>query len=207
MRVQTGGENITIVACVNASGTVILPPMIIYRGKSINQELTMDGIAGAMYASSPKSYIDTELFKMWMGRFVMLVPPARPILLLLDGHASRMNLQTVQFAKDNGIHMLCLPPHTTHLYQPLDVTMFRPLKTNFSIEAQKLSRKNKKKSLNRYDFNRVLKPAWQKSFTLSNIEAGFRKCGVWPYNPAAVTLPFSQGNTAGGTAKVGKFIY
>ena len=128
MRVQTGGENITIVACVNASGTVMLPPIIIYRGKSINQELTMDGIAGAMNASSPKSYLNTELFRMWMGRFVMLAPPSRPILMLLNGHASRMNLETVQLSKVNGIHMLRLPTHTTHLYQTLDVTMFGPLK-------------------------------------------------------------------------------
>lgn len=141
------------------------------------------------YAHSPRSFIDVDLFETWFDRFIDAIPAARPVLLLLDGHCSHLTLTTLRKARANQIHMLCFPPHTTHIYQPLDKSVFGPLKAAFRAEVQKLMRKNKKKSLNRYDFNRVLKPAWYKAVTPGNITAGFRSCGVWPFNPEVVKLP------------------
>ena len=45
----------------------------------------------------------------------------RPLLLLLDGHSSHFEPQSIEFAKENDIVIFCLPPHTTHECQPLDV--------------------------------------------------------------------------------------
>jgi len=42
VRIRKGGErgeNTTVVACVNATGSHILPPTIIFRGKSLNEDL------------------------------------------------------------------------------------------------------------------------------------------------------------------------
>jgi hypothetical protein len=41
------------------------------------------------------------------------------------------------YAKENGIHMLCLPPHCTHRMQPLDVSIYGPLKKYFNQEVSK----------------------------------------------------------------------
>lgn len=37
------GQNVTVLATVNATGTIILPPMIIFRGKSLREEQIRDG--------------------------------------------------------------------------------------------------------------------------------------------------------------------
>src|SRR5947199_5347512 len=47
-------------------------------------------------------------------------------LLLLDGHNSHVTADFIQFAIDKRIILLCFPPHTTHLLQPLDVGVFGP---------------------------------------------------------------------------------
>ena len=54
-----------------------------------------------------------------------------PILLLLDGHSSYFNLDAINFAKENGVIMFMLVPHTTHAMQPLDTAVYGPLKTHW----------------------------------------------------------------------------
>jgi len=50
-------------------------------------------------------------------------PPTRevaqghPWLLIVDGHSSHFTQEFLEYAKDHDIHVLCLPPHTTHALQ------------------------------------------------------------------------------------------
>ena len=50
-----------------------------------------------------------------------------PILLIYDGHGSHTTLDWITLARANNIILYCLPPHTTHWLQPLDVGCFGPL--------------------------------------------------------------------------------
>lgn len=182
------GQNTTGLATTNAAGSVILPPMLIFRGKYLNEEQMSDAMEGTIFAYSPKSFIDNDLFQKWFIRFVEAIPPKRPVLLLLDGHGSHFSLSVLDLARANDITMLCFPPHTTHLYQPLDRCVFAALKRQLSHESDKLIRRYKKKNLNKSDICKILKPAWEKAVTPANIAAGFRCSGIWPYNPNAVKL-------------------
>ena len=70
---------------------------------------------------------------MWLcNQFVFGIPPARLVLVLLDGHSSHINLATAKFTQRNGILLYCLPPHTTHVLQPCDVGVFRLLNNNWN---------------------------------------------------------------------------
>ena len=40
-----------------------------------------------------------------------------PRLLIVDGHASHFTLHFLEYAREHNIHILCLPPHTTHALQ------------------------------------------------------------------------------------------
>jgi hypothetical protein len=66
-----------------------------------------------------------------------------PTLLLLDNHESHLSLEVLELAKKHGVEFFGLPPHTTHLFQPLDVALFKPLKTKFSTLAMNLGYANK----------------------------------------------------------------
>ena len=48
----------------------------------------------------------------------------RPIL---DDHASHISVDVIE-TRISGVHMLCLPAHTSHILQPLDVGVFKSLK-------------------------------------------------------------------------------
>ncbi|RPA96297.1 hypothetical protein L873DRAFT_1925421 [Choiromyces venosus 120613-1] len=49
-------------------------------------------------------------------------------LLLFDGHSSHINAAFLEFCVSHNIIPYCLPPHTTHRLQPLDVSVFGPYK-------------------------------------------------------------------------------
>lgn len=48
-------------------------------------------------------------------------------LLFLDGHSSHITREAIRFCEKNKIILLCLPSHSTHILQPLDVGIFGPL--------------------------------------------------------------------------------
>jgi hypothetical protein len=49
-------------------------------------------------------------------------------LLILDGHESHNSVNFYQYCEEHKIITLCMPPHSLHLLQPLDVGCFAPLK-------------------------------------------------------------------------------
>ena len=52
-------------------------------------------------------------------------------LFIVDSHASHISNEFIQFTQAKKIVCLCLPPHSTHLLQPLDVRVFRLLNQNY----------------------------------------------------------------------------
>ena len=68
--------------------------------------------------------------------FIKNIPPTQPVLLLLDGHCTHYTPEVTRAAAEQGVVMLCLPPHTTHTIQPLDVSFFKSLKADWSTACQ-----------------------------------------------------------------------
>lgn len=89
-------------------------------------------IPNTMLEVSESGWINQDIYLKWFEFFINNIPPARPVLLIQDGHGSHISIQLIEKARANDIHLLCLPAHTTHLLQPLDVGVFKPFKTNFN---------------------------------------------------------------------------
>jgi hypothetical protein len=81
-------------------------------------------------------------------------------LLILDGHESHHSLEFQELCKENDIYTLCMPPHSSHLLQPLDVGCFSLLKRAYSREIE---------ALIRHHINHITKleflPAFKAAFT------------------------------------------
>lgn len=185
------GENVSLVACCSAEG-YFLPPVLIFKGKNKKDEF-LDGLPpGSGVLMNPKSsYINSELFLKWFQEFFL--PKKRPgkALLILDGHASHCNaIDLLNVAADNEVVLLCLPSHTTQALQPLDRAFFKPLKTYFFEEAKHWIIQNKNRKLSRINISRLIGNAWGKAATVANGIAGFRACGIHPYNPQEIPEHF-----------------
>ena len=125
------GTLVTAEICMNAAGGYV-PPMLIFPRVRIKAEL-MDGAPpGSVSACHKSGWMQTEIFVEWFEHLVKHAKPTAddPILLILDGHSTHTkSLTLIDLARANHVFILCLPPHTTHRLQPLDVSFMKPLKT------------------------------------------------------------------------------
>jgi transposase len=141
-------ETISVAACGNAAGTTILSPFIIFKGASLPCDLNFESYpAMTQFSLSKSGYMTSETFTGWFEMFLQYVPTDEPVLLVLDGHASHLNEEVLRKARERKVHLFFLPPHTTHLYQPLDVVVFSSLKSSFRHEVNRLQQKCKTKKL------------------------------------------------------------
>ncbi len=125
-------EHITMLCAGSASGSA-LPPMIIYPKSFPGGQYKFGGPDDALYGKSESGWVDSKLFLEWMKRiFLCYAVQERPVLLIIDGHKSHLTLDCIDLACENQVILLCLPPHTTHHLQPLDVAVFKALKAHFS---------------------------------------------------------------------------
>ena len=128
----------------------------------------------------------------------MFVPETQhfhPTILAMDGHgshgtsASNLSLDLLTLAKVEGIHIVLLPSHTTNVLQPLDVGVFRPLKVNLSKltdDLKLLSITGNYQCLGKTNFTAVFKETLDNTMCLAKIKNGFRKTGIYPYNPEVI---------------------
>jgi hypothetical protein len=108
---------------------------------------------------------------------------------------------------ENNIDLLILPPHCSHLLQPLDVGVFGPLKKYHAYETDRLLRAG---------INRFQRSEWVtlyqtirlKALSVENIRSGWRGAGLVPFSERRVlsqlplplqlqpTTPQQQTNTS-----------
>ena len=126
------GKTHTILACVSAAWNV-LPPMMVYpRKKCVPDKFKEGYVPGTLFKTSESRWMNAELYLEWFRFFLQQIPPLRLILLIQDGRGSHVSIELIELARANNIHLLCLPAHTTHVLQPLDVGVFKSFKGNFS---------------------------------------------------------------------------
>lgn len=115
--------------------------------------------------------------------------PARPLLLLLDGHTSHYQPKLVRLVAKAGVILFVLPPDTTHFIQPLDKTVFGPMKLYWWQECQNFMARNPGRVITRTDFNEIFSKAWYRGGTQANILSAFKATGIYPLDRYAVQIP------------------
>jgi hypothetical protein len=106
-------------------------------------------------------------------------------LLIIDGHESHDSLEFQQYCKENKIITLCMPPHSSHLLQPLDVGCFSSMKKAYGGQAEILMC-NRINHITKLEFLPCFKAAFDAAITKNNILGGFRGAGLVPHDPEAV---------------------
>lgn len=189
--IKTGNEKeaLTVMAAFSAAG-VTVPPMIVYPLQKISREISANlnetwGIGrskrGWMTGALYFEYI-ANIFLPWLKENNIQFP----VLLLVDGHRSHVTFKVSQFCKVNGILQFALYPNATHILQPADVSVFRPLKAGWSNAVYEWKQKSGNKIVSKVTFGVLLEDVFKEKATPETIQNGFRKCGLFPFNPEAV---------------------
>ena len=122
----------------------------------------------------------------WLHHFDTHAKPVRVYqLLIINSHESHCSVDFQDLCKEKKIITLCMPPHSSHLLQPLDVACFSPLKRMYSNKISALAR-NHIHHIDKETFLPAFKAAFSQVFTAENACAGFRGARLVPFNPDAV---------------------
>lgn len=181
---QERGELTTLACTINAAGNA-LPPFYIFKRVRWNPSFLTGTPAGSEGAANKTAWMTTEVFSTQYLPFFITntrCSPDRPVLLILDNHVSHVSLETIVLAKNSGVILLTLPPHTSHRLQPLDRTVFGPMKTFFNRALDDHMRSYPNVSITIYDTGALSARAFTKAMTLENIISGFRCTGIYPLN-------------------------
>ena len=188
-RVTNSRQQITVLACMSASG-MYLPPYIIYPGKRI-RNVDIEDFPEALYGTSDSGWMTGDLFYDFLKVVSGKMEDANiqhPVLLLVDGHASHVTLRAAQFCEEKDIILYSLYPHASHIHQPCDLALFGPMKQVWKEEVHKWQLEHLGESFAKKSFPTVFKKTWQKTAIPENAIKGFQKAGIYPFNPAAIDL-------------------
>ena len=181
-------EQITVLGCVAGNGTFWKPYVIfpgvrpIFRFKTVDPEKYHVG-------HTPNGWISSDAFFTWLSTlFIREVQNAGvefPILIFMDEHSSHINIAVAEFCRNNNIILYCLPPHSSHIMQPLDISVYGPLKHCWN-KALTAFKEKYNDTMNKSNFFVVFDEAWQACKNKpENVIAGFRKAGLIPFNSDA----------------------
>ena len=135
-------DQITTLCAINAAGNFI-PPMHILPGHRFKYNPLEGGVPGAYLGRSDNGWMKTEVFYGWIANhFVDHIPPKRPVVLLVDGHSTHIDIEISEFCNAKSISLYSLPSHSSHITQPLDVGFYRPLKTAWKKAVAKYTSDN-----------------------------------------------------------------
>ena len=147
------------------------------------------GSRDASYNSTPSGWFDSNVFQDWFEKVAVpyfdRIRDRGPKVILGDNVPSHLNPNVIKKAEEKGIKFVFLPPNSTHLLQPLDVAVFRSLKsewrkalttwkTNEGRRFPVLPKWAVPQLLHRLDV--AMEDKWS---TLA--KTGFRACGIYPF--------------------------
>lgn len=187
--VRARQEWITAIECVSASGRA-LPPLLIFKAKYTNTAwIPPRAPPDWRFSTSQSGWTSDSHAYEWLTTVfqpaTMPDDPSTRRLLIMDGHGSHITANVISFCMNNAIDLLILPPHTSHLLQPLDVSVFGPLKRSLAAETDAASR---------LDPGRIQRVEWTETYirarsialSSSNIKSGWRATGLSPLSPITV---------------------
>ena len=182
-------ESATAIEAISAGGRFI-PAFLILSGQlHMSQWYQLRELEGdTVIGTSSTGYSNDELGLNWIKHFdkhTVKGTQGSKRLLIIDGHGSHHTKQFIQYCDDHGIIPFGLPPHLTHLLQPLDVVVFQPYK-HYHAKALDIMVRDGLVNITKLEFLGCIQQVRKQAFKRETILSAFRKTGISPFNPQVV---------------------
>jgi len=200
----------SFIECVSAIGSA-LPPLVIFKGKTVQQQWfppDLKPFAGWKFTATENGWTSDETAFEWLQTvFLPLTQPEdvkETRLLIFDGHGSHQTVDFMWECYKHNVHLIYLPPHASHVLQPLDLSIFSPLKQAYRRYIGYLTYLTDSSPIGKQNFLECYRRARCNAITPSNIKAGWAVTGLWPVRlskPLASPLLLENSN-AGKEASI-----
>jgi len=179
----------TAICCVAGDGYA-MPPLLVLKGRYhlaswYGESQVPDEWA---IAATKNGWTDNETGFQWLKHFDLHSKRRQKgayRMLVLDGHISHVNPKFQSYCKERNIIPLCLPAHSSHLTQPLDVGCFKVLKDKYGDQITRMA-KARLTLISKADFLVAFKAAFLETMAEETVKGGFEGSGLIPFNPETV---------------------
>ena len=187
---QSNMEHIILLLRVSAAGFSLKPLAILplltvpIFSHEVNNFCDISG--------SESGWITGDILKYWLdNQFILQINALRsklqrnePVLVILDNRSSRDSIEVTRMWNDHKIVFFSIPPHTSHIIQPLDRCpngeYKKMLEKNLVLNLDDVAQMKREKML---EASRIaLHSALSMHFNL----AGWRSSGLYPVNPEKI---------------------
>lgn len=172
----------TVLMACSAVGE-FLPMYILYKGLHLYSSWCIGGPDGARYNCSPSGWMESAQFLEWFVN--SFIPGTSHLegmkLLIFDGHNSHVSIELIDKARENNIELLCLPAHTSHLFQPLDVGVYKAVKQAWRNILREFYQSSGYKCVDKLIFPSLMKKLDESGcLSRANAIGGFEGSGISP---------------------------
>ena len=136
-KAERAANHITAICSIAASGD-ILKSTIIGTNQNLKEDASKCTFYGNItYRSSKNAFITNEIYKEYIVDTIIpyikrkrsqLSSDKHKAILIVDGHKSHFSDDILAILAENHIEYISIPPHSSHLLQPLDRHFFSEVK-------------------------------------------------------------------------------
>jgi hypothetical protein len=183
-------EWVTVIETICARGLAI-PPLIIFEAVMHQAAWYEKDVLPHHWSIgvSPNGWTNNEIGLIWLktvfDKYTKNRSVGRYRLLILDGHGSHVTPEFDQYCLDQSIIVLCMPPHSSHLLQSLDVGCFSVLKRSYGKRVETLMSLGVNQ-IDKQEFLSIYQDARAEALHQNNVRSGFAATGLVPYEPDRV---------------------
>jgi hypothetical protein len=183
-----GPANVSITAMFAFSSYgLVCPPMVIYPYQRILSEITKTVSDDWGVGHSTTGWMTAEVFSECIG--CIFTPHFEkhnaqfPVILFVNSHHTHLIHELSELCSVLRIILISLNPNTTRLFQPQDVTTFRPQKMGWKIAVIEWHRQKSDKLYTENSLTFFLGGALKKYDLECSATQDFRVSGFYPCDP------------------------
>jgi len=178
-------EWVSIIETINPAGKAI-KPLVIFKGKEPQSTWFEQETPDWTYTTSENGWTSNRIALGWLN--CVFLPQTqtdtkRHRMLIMDGHGSHIDIEFMWICKQNKVQLVFLPPHSSHVLQPLDLGVFSPLKTRYRRTISELSCLDDAAPVKKQRFIIAYNLAREEALTDRTLRSGWKAAGIFPWNP------------------------
>lgn len=189
-------DRINMMPVISAAG-LHSPPLFVIKGKRMTFRNKL--VNGNVLTETPADClpreaviatraevggVDSKNFLSWSQSFLRYTRDLRRggqnILLVYDGYRSHLSLEVLTEFHNNNDVVYALPSHTSGKTQPLDSVLFSAFKGALNKTVHACMGNLDQHAIDIFDMCKIIRQAYETSFTNKNIRASFLRCWIWP---------------------------
>ena len=188
VKVPGNCEWVTVVKTISAGGAKIRP-LVIFKGQAPQTSwFSDDKVPDWIYTMSENGWTDNGIAINWLNN--MFLPETRrdnnTQMLVMDGHGSHATIDFQWICWQNQVYIVYLPAHASHVLQPLDLSCFSPVKSQYWKQIADLAVLDDAAAVKKHRFVTCYHKAREEGLTPRVVQAGWKASGMVPYNPQMV---------------------